>query len=228
MRRRSKLSLGGDIVRSAIRFSRRSTALHLALVVAFSIALFGRSLGTALESDAPPQLRWSETQSLASLFLVKRWIYRPLGFVVWKALFAILGHYDVYAYHGVNLLAHAANGALLYLIALRLSGKKGVALMAALLFASHPFNFPVTLVEVLFHPLMALFLLTSLWLYIEAKARTRPPPCAIIVSCLALALAFLAHESGCDEDAPLGPARFSTRKWLLSHQCVAGGGNNHR
>lgn len=70
---------------------------------------------------------------------------RPVAYVTF-ALNYRFGHYDVVGYRAVNLLLHALNGVLVYLLARALLGLSGVtgvrlglgALFAALLFTAHP------------------------------------------------------------------------------------------
>ncbi len=165
-------------------------------VFAFALLLYSRSLEMTFVGDSAAQFRWMESQSYASLFMAKAWIYRPLVFVLWKLILALTGRYDPFIYMLPNLLVHALNAVLVYLLARHFTGTNAVALMAGLLFASHPYHVQIAWVEVLFHPLMTFLVLLSFWLHTLANGHGKRSRLFLLGSYLALGLAFFAHESG--------------------------------
>jgi protein O-mannosyl-transferase len=68
-------------------------------------------------------------------------LYRPLTTLSYMFNYAVLGEgANVWGYHLINFLLHWANACLVLIIIRRLSGKLGLALVAAALFAVHPVN----------------------------------------------------------------------------------------
>src|SRR5512142_1531850 len=63
--------------------------------------------------------------------------YQPLAWLVWSAAASLFGR-SALTFHALSLLGHAANAALVYIVALRLSRSRGAAFAASILFAVHP------------------------------------------------------------------------------------------
>ena len=103
---------------------------------------------------------------------------RPVAYVTF-ALNYRFGHYDVVGYRAVNLLLHALNGVLVYLLARALLGLSGVtgvrlglgALFAALLFTAHPLQ-AVTYIVQRMTILCVFFYLSAILLWL--RGRTLP------------------------------------------------------
>ena len=87
-----------------------------------------------------PQLRWMWSSARLGHYIPVTWMTLGLDYVLWEM--------DPFGYHLTNVLLHAANAAVLYLIALRLLGaavptvgstpRRIGSAFAALLFAIHP------------------------------------------------------------------------------------------
>jgi Tfp pilus assembly protein PilF len=128
----------------------------------------------------PTQLRWMFTTFYTG-------IYRPLTWMTYGGDFLLWGM-DPFGYHLTNVLLHAANALLVYLLARRLlaaampDAVEGVALpvsatVAALFFAVHPLRAePVAWVSARADLLSAFFLLLSVLAYLRHSARIRSVP----------------------------------------------------
>jgi tetratricopeptide (TPR) repeat protein len=111
-------------------------------------------------------LRWMFTTSLLGHYHPFTWITLGLDYVLWGM--------NPAGYHLTNILLHAANAVLLYLIALRLlGGRIWVAVLAALLFSVHPLRVEsVAWVTERRDVLSGFFYLLSVLTYLRAQ---RPP-----------------------------------------------------
>ncbi len=120
--------------------------------------------------------------------------YRPLLFLVWKALYDLLGRHDPAVLHGVGLLLHSFNGALVYALASRLAGRLAGA-AAALFFLSFPFSYQdVPLINSTFHLLLALLVLGALSAY--WLARRQRSVVGLGASLIIAMAAMFTHELG--------------------------------
>ena len=91
--------------------------------------------------------------------------YRPVVFATLQSLAAAAG-YNPLPFHALLIALHAANVALLWLLAYRLGGSRPYAWTAALVFATAPFSYEaVAYVASLTHPLLLFWLLLTLLLY---------------------------------------------------------------
>ncbi len=89
--------------------------------------------------------------------------YRPVSLLIWWVGIH-LWHGSPLGYHLVSLLLHTANTSLLYLLARRYTGSAYAGLMAALLFAVHPFHLEPTLWPAAQPDLLCtLFCLSAMW-----------------------------------------------------------------
>ena len=97
-------------------------------------------------------------------------MYRPLLLVTY-ALNHSIGGYDVWSYHGINVLLHLLCALLVFAIASSLLGDSPSAAFAALLFALHPIQTEaVNYISSRSEILASLFVLVSLWLHIARPA----------------------------------------------------------
>lgn len=114
------------------------------------------------------------------------------------------GGLDTLGYHAVNLFIHAANGFLVYLITSslaaspRLSGKVlpafGIAMLAALLFISHPVQTEaVTYVTQRFASLATLFYLFAVAMYLKYRLSGAQAMPRAVFYCLALLATYMAQ-----------------------------------
>ena len=114
-------------------------------------------------------------------------MYRPVLLVTYALNYAMDG-YELFGYHLVNLLLHLANAWLVWLVASAVSGRRGGALAAALIFAIHPvLSEPINYISSRSSLLAALFFLLAFRLLVEASQRqpTRRHHVLIPLFCLA-------------------------------------------
>lgn len=98
-------------------------------------------------------------------------MYRPLLLVTYAVNYAI-GGYDSFGYHLFNVLLHAANVCLVWLVARRVLGGHGTALTVALLFATHPVvSEPVNYVSSRSTSLVAMFVLGAIVVLVDGARR---------------------------------------------------------
>jgi hypothetical protein len=151
----------------------RHPVIGMVVVAAFAFFVYRDALGFLFFNDDPTgHFRWMEGRSIVSFFVSARGhaYYRPLSFTLWKALHTVFGHHDPFLLHFLNLIFHAANCALVWLLAYRLTKHRGYAFMAAVLFALYPFSYEaVAYVGAFVHPLTTFFVLATLVLYREAR-----------------------------------------------------------
>lgn len=138
-------------------------------VVAF--AFYAPSLQFGFFNDDPTgHFRWMEGRSIGSLLTDAsgHGYYRPFSFILWQILHSILGQHDPFALHLLNVLAHAANAALVCWLAHQLTDHPIYASLAGLLFALYPFSYEaVPYVGSFVHPLVTLFVLLTLTFYLQ-------------------------------------------------------------
>ena len=92
--------------------------------------------------------------------------YRPVVMLTFALEYAVYG-LRPWGFHLTNVLLHAANAVLVFLLLDRIVRFRRVALMAALLFAVHPANKAVITINDRTGLLAALFFFSSLLLYLE-------------------------------------------------------------
>jgi protein O-mannosyl-transferase len=98
-------------------------------------------------------------------------MYRPLLLVSYAVNHAIDG-YEPFGYHLFNVLLHAINACLVWLIAQRVLGRHSMALTAALLFATHPVVAePINYISSRSTLLAALFVLAAMLVLIDGSRR---------------------------------------------------------
>jgi hypothetical protein len=144
------------------------------------------------------QVRWAFTSVLFGH-------YMPLTRLTFSLNYA-LGGLDAFGYHLLNVLLHAVNAALFYLVARRLlaaavrmdrpddPGLSAAAAVAALVFGVHPLRVePVAWISGRADLLCTTFVLLTAWLYLRAVEGT--PPRLLVGPTLALAAALLSKGS---------------------------------
>ena len=147
--------------------------LSVAIVAAAAFWLYRRALGFAYFNDDPTgHFAWMEGQSLWQFFTgsTDYGYYRPVVFAVLRLSEILFGNevfpHNSIADHALLLLLHAANAAMVWLLARRLSGRESYAWAAALVFAFVPFSYEaVAYVASLTHPLVVFWTLLALLLY---------------------------------------------------------------
>lgn len=141
--------------------------------------LYRDALHLAFFNDDPTgHFAWMEGRTMASFFASSAayGYYRPVVFAALRLFETLFGTavwpHNPFADHALLLLLHAANTALVWALARRLSGRAAYAWVAALLFATVPFSYEaVAYVASLTHPLVVFWILAALLVY----DRRRPP-----------------------------------------------------
>lgn len=170
--------------------------LALAVCVAITALIYGQALTFPFFYDDTYDMSRTEAQSFLSLLggIDGYAYYRPLPFLLWKALYRIEGFYDPVLFHALALASHILAGWLLYLLVRRLTGSEW-AILPAILFLAFPFSYQVVPVAgSIFHSLVTLFILATLYFYLLARLSGRWVFMA--VSIVMAALALWTHEFG--------------------------------
>lgn len=174
------------------------TALSMLSIALVAVAVYGRALGFGFFNDDPTgHFAWMERLSVLQIFASSAGygFYRPLTFAVWKLLLALLGGYYAPGFHMLNVALHAANAAMLWLLAYRFSRRATYAWAAALTFTVFPLSYEaVAYVAAAFHPLAVFWTLLTLLLYRRAR-ETRREACFVAAYLTAL-LGLFTHENG--------------------------------
>ena len=184
-----------------VAFAAESWSTWLALLGSCAVvaALYGRAMTFSFFFDDTFDLTRVEGRGYWQLLSSSPGYayYRPLPFVIWKALRQLQGHYNQATLHALPLVAHALAGWLLYLL-LKRAGAGQWAVFPALLFLTSPFAYQdVPIVGTLFHPLAGAALLGALVLYQRARVTPARRGIAWHVGALACTLVALwSHESG--------------------------------
>lgn len=186
----------------------------MALVALSAVWLYRRAPGFAYFNDDPTgHFAWMEGQSLWQFFAgsADYGYYRPVVFAVLRLSELLFGNatfpHNPVADHALLLLLHAANGAMIWLLARRLSGRDAFAWVAALVFVFVPFSYEaVAYVASLTHPLVVFWTLVALLLYgwglttTDERTPVRRPLATdhwiLITVFLAMTLGLLTHENG--------------------------------
>ena len=179
-------------------------ALSMLGVAVIAVLIYSRALNFSFFNDDPTgHFAWMETRSVIDFFAgsADYGYYRPVVFTLLKGLVTIAGYYAP-LFHGLLLVLHGANVAMLWLLALRLSGSRPYAWTAALIFTTVPFNYEaVAYVASLTHPLLLFWLLLTALLYQQArrKAQAGSRSAALkydIAAIITLLFGLFSHENG--------------------------------
>ncbi|MEX1157427.1 MAG: hypothetical protein WEC79_00675, partial [Thermomicrobiales bacterium] len=152
---------------------RHATWIALAASTLLVFALYDRALGFSFLFDDTFDLTRVEGRSYWQLLSSSEGYsyYRPIPFLIWKALRDTQGNYDQATLHALPLIAHAIAGWCLFLLLRRLGAELWAA-FPALLFLTFPFHYQnIAIVGTLFHPLAGAAMLGSLVLYERARSR---------------------------------------------------------
>jgi tetratricopeptide (TPR) repeat protein len=181
----------------------------VAVVVLFGMVVFANSLrnGFAFDDQAvilnnPLVLR---LRTPLQIFLSGYWpepylnvLYRPLVIASFAANY-VVGGFAAWGYHLVNILLHAANGALAYALAWTLFHDRRVAFFAAAAFALHPIHTEAVANIVGRAELLAAFFVFLAWMaYLRAEdavGRRRIALLASSILCFWLALLSKEHAA---------------------------------
>jgi hypothetical protein len=181
-----------------------STKLAMAsaimILIVLGVAAYQFALKLPLFWDDIFQFAWLDQASFAQVLsspVSGLNYFRPLAFLVWKALRVSEGRFDPFSLHLVNLILHVLNACLLAGIVRRMVPLRRTltGLGAGALFLLFPFSFQsVAPVNSLMHPLHAAFILAGVWTYLLSKATRRSALRAL--SALLAGASILAHENG--------------------------------
>lgn len=193
--------------------------------------IYGQALDFPFFYDDTFDMSRTESQSFISLLggIDGYAYYRPLPFLIWKALYQLQGYYDPVLFHALALASHILAGWLLYLLVRRLTGSEW-AIVPAILFLAFPFSYQVVPVAgSLFHSLVTLFILATLYFYLLARI---DGGWAFMVASIVMAgLALWTHEFGIlvvGYLVVLEGVLWLTRRvrrptpWLLAHASLGG------
>jgi hypothetical protein len=145
----------------------------MALAAAAAAWLYHRALGFAYFNDDPTgHFAWMEGQTLWQFFAgsADYGYYRPVVFAALRLSESLFGNaafpHNPLADHTLLVLLHAANAAMVWLLARRLSGRDAFAWVVGLVFAFVPFSYEaVAYVASLTHPLVVFWTLLALLLF---------------------------------------------------------------
>ncbi len=167
------------------------------VVAGLAIWVYGRALNFAFFNDDPTgHFAWMQGRSFLDFFIssAEYGYYRPIVFVALKSLVELVG-YQAAVFHALLLILHAANVAMVWLLAQRLAGKRFYAWAVALIFATVPFSYEaVAYVASLTHPLLLFWLLLTLLLY--QNGRRSHHLGWYIAAYLTMILGLFSHENG--------------------------------
>ncbi len=150
---------------------KQNSWVHIVVLIVAVMLVYGNvfSAGFMSWDDAAYTLQnkdiqgWSNIGAWFTAFYIGN--YHPLTVLTYAIDYSIGGN-NPFIYHFTNILLHAANAVLLYLLAVRLFGKKEIAITIALLFALHPAQTEsVAWVAERKNVLYGFFFLLSLWYY---------------------------------------------------------------
>ncbi len=178
----------------------RATTCALLIVGAVLIANFNALLADFVWDDRLLIVANSSIKNLDGLpaLLSKPFLnvyYRPVVMLSFALEYAVYG-LRPWGFHLTNVLLHATNAALVFLLLDRIVRFRRVALMAALLFAVHPANKAVITINDRTGLFAALFFLSSLILYLEHRRTEDGMRSALqyAASCVLFALGLFSKE----------------------------------
>ena len=120
--------------------------------------------------------------------------YRPIPFMIWKAVYDLTGRYDTTLLHLIPLLAHALSGWLLFMLLWRLT-RSPWSLLPAVLFLLYPFSYQaLEILGTLVHTLVTAEILAVLLLWYDG--RTMRSPVRLGFAALLSGVALWTHEYG--------------------------------
>jgi len=195
----------------------RTRKFHWSLFIAWcgllTFLLYGSSLSLPFFFDDFVHYPFVEANGVADIWLTTDELayYRPLNFTLWRLTFDAFQRHDPVVDHAINLILHAANGAMVGWLSARLWSKGGSRFpvvtredtavdwwrtsISATLFLLYPFSYQaVPWIGSLSHLLVTSLILLSLATYVQMR-RTRQRIWGIASLFFAF-LAPFAHENG--------------------------------
>lgn len=161
-----------------------------------AIVLYWPTLRLPLIYDTLLHIRIAGNLDLVSVWLPTAdfGFYRPMTFFPLILVRYLFGGYPNWLLHGMNIVQHGVNAALLTWLVWRLWGKLGRATLSGLLFAVFPFSYQaVAVYGHNVHPTLVGLILLGLHAYLTARRTEK----AIwwVVTALIFVLGLLTHES---------------------------------
>ncbi len=172
--------------------------LIVLLVIVVGILLYWPTLRLPLIYDDLLHIRITKGLDFASVWLPTDafGFYRPLTFLPLLLIKSIFGSYPSELLHGINVLQHAFNAALLVALSWRLWRRAHWALAAGLLFVFFPFSYQaVSVYGHNVHPATTGLILAGLHTYLSAIRAQERAVLWWIVTVFLFALGLLSHES---------------------------------
>ncbi len=167
------------------------------LSFALSFAVYWRVLGFSYFLDDAFDLTRTEQESFWSLLsrpLPGYAYYRPIPFMIWKAVYRLTGRYDTTLLHLIPLLAHALSGWLLFMLLWRLTRSRW-SLLPTVLFLLYPFSYQaLEILGTLVHTLVTAEILAVLLLWYDG--RTMRSPVRLFFAAILSGVALWTHEYG--------------------------------
>ena len=184
--------------------ARRPDRFAILFIAAMAFLAFANSLGNGFVFDDIPIVRENPVvrhPSLRAIFGGGYWpqnkvfLYRPLVILSYAFNYAAAG-IRPFTYHLVNVLLHALNGVLVYLILVALFRARGLALVSAAAFALHPIHTEAVANVVGRAELLSNAFLFLAWLWYLKRDEAPAPSRSrwLVGSILAAALALFAKE----------------------------------
>lgn len=161
-----------------------------------AIVLYWPTLRLPLIYDTLLHIRISGDLNLVSVWLPTAdfGFYRPMTFFPLILVRQLFDGYPNWLLHGMNVVQHGVNAALLTWLVWRLWGKLGRATLSGLLFAVFPFSYQaVAVYGHNVHPSLVGLILLGLHTYLQARRTNK----ALwwVLTALVFALGLLTHES---------------------------------
>jgi len=181
--------------------NKRSAYLLALILLTASIALilYWPTLRLPLLYDDLLHIRITKGLDFASVWLPTEdfGFYRPLTFLPLLLIKGAFGFYPSELLHGINVLQHALNAALLVALSWRLWRRKHWALAAGLLFALFPFSYQaVAVYGHNVHPTTTGLILGGLHTYLSAIRATGRAAGWWVATIFFFIVGLLSHESG--------------------------------
>ncbi len=171
--------------------------LAFVLSVVISLTVYWRVLTFSYFLDDAFDLTRTEQTSFWALLsrpLPGYSYYRPIPFMIWKAVYQLTGRYDAPLLHLIPLVAHALSGWLLFMLLWRLT-RSSWSLLPMILFLLYPFSYQdLEILGTLVHTLVTVEILAVLLLWYDGRLLRSPVrlACAALLSGVAL----WTHEYG--------------------------------
>jgi hypothetical protein len=151
--------------------------LALVLSALVTLAMYGRALRFSFFFDDVMDLAVTEEASFLDLLARQSpnsVYYRPIPYIIWKALYRITGEYNPVILHALPIIAHIVSGWLLFLLLRRVTGSLW-SVVPMLLFLLYPFSYQaLEILGTLVHTLVTVQILAALLLWYDGRMLHSP------------------------------------------------------